>query len=189
MTQFTLYTADCIGDRWNASYPHAIEVHDLESFRQAVSRDHVAAKYRDGYAKSDKERKRLIPSHRAIVDFVCADGIMFDVDNTPANENDPDIPPEQWIYPKDVRAAFPGVPFYLAYSRNHMKEKDGRSPRPKFHIYFAIDTVNDAKKYGSLKKRVCLYFPAFDQNAKDAARFFFGVDNPTVEYYGGEGEQ
>lgn len=30
------------------------------------------------------------------------------------------------------------------------------------------------------------FFPYFDTGAKDAARFFFGVQDPVVELHGGE---
>ena len=105
------------------------------------------------------------------------------------------IPPQKTptttyrIYPKDVQAAFPGVPFYVAYSRNHMKQKGKYSPRPRFHVYFAIDPITDADEFKALKDKVCAYFPPFDMNAKDAARFFFGVENPVVEFYESEGGQ
>ena len=188
-TEFTLYTANCRGDHINTSYPQAVRVTDIESLRRAVSRDHVSAKYRAGYAKSDTEQKNLIPAHRAITDFDSADGIMLDVDNTPAQNTDDDIPPEKWIYPKDVKAAFPGVPFYVVYSRNHNKQKNRYSPRPRFHVYFAIDAITDAGEFTAQKDKVCAYFPQFDTNAKDAARFFYGVENPQVEFYESEGGQ
>ncbi|GHV24209.1 hypothetical protein FACS189465_1030 [Clostridia bacterium] len=70
-----------------------------------------------------------------------------------------------------------------------MKQKGKYSARPKFHVYFAIDPIVDAAEYTALKDKVCTYFPAFDTNAKDAARFFFGVDNPQVEFYESEDKQ
>lgn len=62
-----------------------------------------------------------------------------------------------------------------------MKRKDKYSPRPRFHIIFPIDPVNDSDEYSRLKDSVIAFFPYFDTNAKDAARFFFGVKNPVVE--------
>jgi len=181
--EFTLYTANCRGDFNNTSYPQAVRVTDIESMRRAVSLDHVAAKYRNGYALNDTERKTLIPCHRGINDFDYADAIMFDCDNTPANKNEADIPPEKWIYPKHIKAAFPGVSFIIVYSRNHEKQKGIYSPRPRFHVYFMIDKITDARAYAALKDKVCAYFPQFDKNAKCAARFFFGVENPQIEFY------
>lgn len=184
--EFTLYVAHCTGNQSNTSYPEEVCITDLDSFRRAVSRDHVSAKYKEGYAAKDKEQKNPIPAHRSLNDFDSADGIMFDVDNTPSNEIEPDIAPEQWVYPKDVEAAFPGVSFYVSYSRNDMKAKGKYSARPRFHVYFAIDRITDGKEFSALKDRVCAYFPQFDTNAKDAARFFFGVEKPVVEFHESE---
>jgi hypothetical protein len=114
---------------------------------------------------------------------------MFDVDNTPDKPSEPDIAPELWITPQAIKKAFPGVSFYVSYSRNHMKPKGGRTARPKFHVYFSVDPMTDAREYAALKERVQAYFPQFDNNAKDAARFFFGVENPQVEYYESEDGQ
>ena len=138
----------------------------LEVLAQIVQNDHVSASYKN--------------SRRGIKRFQCANCSMFDVDNT-HTDNEAD-----WQTPEHVKAAFPGVPFYVVYSRNHMKEKDGRSPRPKFHVYFPIDEIIDAAEYTALKNSVCAYYPYFDTNAKDAARFFFGVENPQCEYHDGD---
>ncbi|MDR0813449.1 MAG: hypothetical protein LBO63_05535 [Oscillospiraceae bacterium] len=176
--EFTLYVADCTGNQNNTSYPHPVRVTDLDSFRAAVSRDHVSAKYRAGYRSKDKEHTNLIPAHRCIEDFECANAAMYDNDNTHSDH------PADWITPAHIQAAFPGVPFYVSYSRNHMKQKGPYSPRPRFHVYFAIDPITDAAAFTALKSKVCAYFPQFDQNAKDAARFFFGVEKPQVEFFG-----
>ena len=128
--------------------------------------DHVAAQFRDNQRGNDS--------------FICSDCKMFDVDNA-----DTDTPGE-WISPADVRAAFPGVPFYVCYSRNHMKEKNRKAPRPKFHVYFPDEPVSDGGEYRRQKDAVCAYFAAFDWNARDVGRFFFGVEHPQTEYFEGD---
>jgi hypothetical protein len=40
-------------------------------------------------------------------------------------------------------------------------------------------------RYEKLKAAVQKKFPAFDDNAIDGARFFFGVESPKVEYFAG----
>jgi len=35
----------------------------------------------------------------------------------------------------DVATTFEDIPFVAAYSRNHMKQKGKRTPRPRFHVY------------------------------------------------------
>lgn len=149
-----------------ASYPISIEVKNCDDLRKAVSHDHVCAYYRGNYRKN--------------INFLYADCSMFDVDNT-HSEN-----PAEWVDTEAIIKAFPNVPFYVCFSRNHMKEKNGKAARPKFHVYFPDEEITDPAEYSSLKNKVADYFPLFDQNAKDNARFFFGVENPSVKYFSGE---
>ena len=68
-----------------------------------------------------------------------------------------------------------------------MAQKGSRSPRPRFHIIFPIDSVMNGDDYRMLKESIMAFFPYFDM--KDAARFFFGVQNPVVELHGGENNE
>ncbi len=52
-------------------------------------------------------------------------------------------------------------------------------------MIFPIEPVTDSNAYRSLKDSVIAFFPYFDTNAKDSARFFFGVKSPVAEYHGG----
>lgn len=149
----------------NAKYPYEVEIKNCEDLKRVASYDNTCAKCKDNYRKNDN--------------FLEADCSMFDVDNT-HSEN-----PAEWIYPENVQKMFSDVAFYVVYSRNHMKAKNGKAARPKFHIYFADKLFTSMDDYTKHKQTVCNYFTAFDPNAKDAARFFFGVENPQVEYYEG----
>lgn len=160
-----LYYNKVCQNRFNAQYPHRVEVKEPEDLENVVRYDHVCAEYKDSYRKNDN--------------FISADCSMFDIDNA---ESDIE---EEWVTPEEVRKAFPDVPFYVSYSRNHMKPKEGKAPRPKFHVYFPDRAFENMGEYKSHKEKVCCYFTAFDQNAKDAARFFFGVEQPKVEFYPG----
>ncbi|NCB00964.1 MAG: hypothetical protein EOM67_02220 [Spirochaetia bacterium] len=44
----------------------------------------------------------------------------------------------------------------------------------------------DAELYATLKKRVQVFFPYFDNNALDAARLLFGSTNPLGEFFLGD---
>ena len=107
MMKFTLYTADCRGNRKNAVYPNKRIIEDEESFADAVAYDHVCAKY-----------KR---SHRGNDDFEYADCTPMD------NDNDHSDNPEDWIYPEDYGKMLPDVAYVVAPSRHNMKEKDGKA--------------------------------------------------------------
>lgn len=159
--KFTLYHADYIGSPNNCSYPHKVEVTNLEELTTAVARDYVCAEYRNSYRNGEN--------------FIGSDCLPVDCDND-HSEN-----PAEWVTPKDVEDAFPGVSFAIHYSRSHMKEKNGKAARPKFHVLFPIDHMTDPTAYSDMKKLVNTIFPYFDSKALDAARFFFGTNTVEVD--------
>ena len=161
----TLFTAECRQNNRNCVYPHRVEVSDEVTLKQAVALDYVCAEFRE--------------NRRSIENFVRCDCLAFDVDNDHS-----DIPAE-WILPKDVAEFFSGVTFWVHFSRSNMKEKNGKEPRPKFHVFFPIRECRSAQQCASLKQAVQRIFPYFDEQALDAARFFFGTEDPEVEYWEG----
>lgn len=163
--KFTLYRADRLGMPENCIYPHKVEVSDKNTLLQAVSYDYVCAEYRGNYRNNDN--------------FLGADCLPVDCDNDHSDDS------EDWVYPSDVAAAFPSVAFAVHYSRNHMKVKNGKEARPKFHVLFPIGRLTDAAQYSDLKKLVNTLFPYFDTKALDAARFFFGTKAPQVDIFDG----
>lgn len=165
MIRLTLYTADCVGSLSNCVYPNKNIITDEQSMKAAMQHDHVTAEYKDNY--------------RSNSNFISADNVPLDCDNDHSDNSD------EWITPFEVAMAFPDMSFVAVYSRNHMKIKDGKSARPRFHVYFVIPTVTDSREYTVLKKRITATFPYFDSNALDSARLIFGVKNPEVEFYDG----
>lgn len=139
---FTLYHADCIGQAGNCLYPHKVEITDNDSLERAVSRDYVCAEYERSYRSNDN--------------FIGSDCLSVECDNDHSDN------PADWKTPDDIADAFPGVEFAVHYSRNHMKMKNGRAARPKFHAFFAIDHITDAEEYASLKRLLSAIFPYFD---------------------------
>lgn len=166
MAEFKLYFADCAGTPSNCSYPHEAVITDETILRQVVRRDYVCVAYQKGY--------------RANSNFLTTTCLGMDCDND-HSEN-----PDEWVTPEDVRRTFPDTTFAVHFSRNSMKEKRGKAPRPKFHVLFLIDEMTDHAEYSNLKKRVNSIFPYFDTRALDAARFFFGTDDPEVEFHSGK---
>lgn len=162
---FTIYSADLVGNPENCSYPHRHNITDAASLKAAFCHDYVCAEYRNSYRSNDN--------------FIGSDCLPVDCDND-HTEN-----PEDWITPADIAEAFPNVCFAIHYSRHHMKVKNGRPARPKFHVFFPIDRVTDAESYSAMKKLINAIFPYFDKKALDAARFFFGTPSPQVEFFGG----
>lgn len=162
---FTIYGSNVVGNQANCLYPKKHTVTDEASLRDAVCHDYVCAEYNNNYRNNDN--------------FISADCLPVDCDNDHSDN------PDDWVYPADVADAFPGVEFAVHYSRNHMKVKNGKTARPKFHILFPIDRVTDSEEYSRIKKQVRMVFPYFDKNALDSARFFFGTQNPQVQIFAG----
>lgn len=166
MIQFTLYTSNHKGNLSNCLYPNKLVIKDEETMKEAIKFDHVTAEYKDSY--------------RSNSNFIRADNIPLDCDNDHSDD------PKDWVTSVDVALEFSGVPFVVAYSRNHMKQKGNKAARPRFHVYFMVSEIRDSKEYGDLKKRIASYYPYFDKNALDSGRFLFGTDNPEVEFYDGD---
>ena len=160
-----LYTAECRQNNKNCYYPHRMEVTDAESLKKAVSKDYTCAEFKG--------------NRRSIDNFIQADCVGFDVDNDFS-----DVPAE-WILPQDIAEFFSGTTFWIHYSRSNMREKNGKEARPKFHVMFPIAPCNSAEKYAAMKQAVQRMFPYFDAQALDPARFFFGTEEPDVEYWEG----
>lgn len=166
--QITIYDAATVGSASNCVYPTTVTVTDAAMMKQAAAFDHVTADYRQHY--------------RSKQNFLKADCVPMDCDNDHSDN------PDEWITPFDVAMAFPGVGLIAVYSKSHMKQKNSRSPRPRFHIYLACNEITDPDKYTELKQNIAAAFPYFDGNALDSARFLFGVQDAEVEVYEGEGK-
>ena len=160
-----MYHADCIGQEKNCQYRHRVEITDEASLLEVVRHDYVCAEYQDGYRSNNN--------------FIGSDCVAMDFDND-HSEN-----PEDWVRPQQILDALPGVTIAIHYSRNHMRIKKGKPARPKFHVMIAIDPVTDSKAYASIKRKLAALLPFVDMNALDSARFFFGTEDPLVEFYPG----
>lgn len=163
---FIFYTADSLGNASNCRYPNRHEVNSAEDFCNVAAHDYVCAEYAGNYRNNNN--------------FRFSNVLAMD------NDNDSSDDPDEWITPDDIRAIMPGVPFLVHYSRHHMKPKENKSARPRYHVAFLIDDCRDFKAYAALKKRLHEHFPFFDGKALDAARFFFGTAEAEVAYYDGD---
>lgn len=163
--QITMFTADCTGQAANCSYPNRRVVSTPEKMREAVRFDHVCAEYKGNY--------------RSIGNFARSDVVVMDIDNDHTEE------PAEWITLEKLDELLPDISYVIAFSRNHMKVKDGKAARPKFHVYFQITETTDAGWYAALKRGIKKRFDFFDGNALDAARFIFGADAGEVVWHEG----
>ena len=161
-----MYHADCVGQEKNCLYRHRVEITDEASLLEVVRHDYVCAEYQDGYRSNNN--------------FLGSDCVAVEFDND-HSEN-----PEDWVRPQQIVDALPGVTIAIHYSRNHMRIKKGKPARPKFHVMIAIDPVTDSKAYAAIKRKLAALLPFVDMNALDSARFFYGTEDPLVEFYPGD---
>lgn len=166
MLNFTIYTADCVGNSGNCLYPNKMIVTDKESFIKATKMDHVIAKYKGNYRSKDN--------------FEYSDCIPLDCDNDHSDN------PNEWVTPLDIALEIPGVAFAVSCSKHHNISKGDKSARPRFHIFFPIEIVSDEQEYADMKRRIADAFPYYDTNALDSARFLYGNDSDEVEFYEGD---
>lgn len=166
MLNFTIYTADCVGNSGNCLYPNKSVVTDKDSFIKATKMDHVTAKYKGNYRSKDN--------------FESSDCIPLDCDNDHSDNQN------EWVTPLDIALEIPGVAFAVSYSRHHNLSKGDKSARPRFHIFFPIEIVSDEQEYADMKRRIADAFPYYDTNALDSARFLYGNDSDEVEFYEGD---
>lgn len=163
--QVTICTANCVGQAGNCSYPNRVTVVTPEQLQEAVKKDHVCAEFKGNY--------------RSVENFIRSDVIVMDIDNDHTDE------PTEWITPEKMKELFPNVEYLLAPSRHHLLDKEGKSARPRYHMYFPISEITDAGRYANLKKAIQSVYSFFDGNALDAARFIFGAECDEVIYHDG----
>lgn len=76
--------------------------------------------------------------------------------------------------------------FYVHYSTNHLKWKNGKKYRLKCHFIFPINVITSIKEYKNLKHRIYDFYPYFDSQALDGARMLFGTKDAIVDVVNGE---
>lgn len=161
MTKMTLYRNNKKQAESYTYYNIKCTIESLSDLQDVALYDHVSCAYKN--------------NHRANEDFISADCVMMDLDNSHSDD------PEDWKTMDDVAEAFPDVEFYYIESRNHMKAKKNgkgelKEARPKYHIYFPCgQLVKDPEQYELLKGRIGALFPYFDTKCKDIAHFFYAV--------------
>ena len=162
MRAFTLSIAQGLRQvEGNTRYPIPARISNLDELQKAVEFDHVGGFFKD--------------NHRSNKDFISTDCILMDCDNDSSDS------PESWMTPDTLADRLPNVEFAAVCSRNHMKDKGTHSARPRFHFYFALSVpVDKAELIRDIKEKLLVVVPEFDAAAKDAARFFFGVEKPIV---------
>ena len=84
--QITMFTANCVGQAGNCSYPNRAPVSTAEQLQSAARSDHFCAEYKGNY--------------RSIGNFIRSDVIVMDIDNDHTEE------PDDWITPEKMDEEF-----------------------------------------------------------------------------------
>ena len=168
--KFSLQLSTTRGNAANKLYPQTATISSLDELKTAVQYDHVGGLSKDNTRSNDN--------------FISCDVVIMDVDNDETENSD------EWITPERIAAIFKDVEFCVIYSKSHNKIKTSGgkefSARPRFHVYFTLSkTINNAEQVRALKEGLLNICSAFDANAKDAARFIFGVEEPDGLYFAG----
>jgi hypothetical protein len=132
MRKFDLFCSDKCGEPLNTIYQNKKIINNTKELKAAATLDHVAAAYQFHMRKNKN--------------FIKSNCVMFDIDNTDTDRA------ADFITYNTLSTDFLDVEYYTVTSRNHMKEKDGKAPRPKFHVYFPIDPISDSVEYTALKE-------------------------------------
>ena len=157
----TVYCVDQCGNPKNCLYPHSGTSNDPDELKRLFHNDHTLIRFKNNYRCIDNFAEAVV----AVLD----------------NDNDHSDNPQDWVAIEDIPTLFPDVPCVVNTSRNHMRQKGARSPRPRYHVAFPIDPITKPETYTALMQRVQAMFPFFDGKALDAGRFFFG--NPETEVF------
>ena len=158
--QFSLCHSGKTGIQTSTVYPNNVRITDDKSLLNAVQYDHVGAEFTN-HTRSNSN-------------FIKSNVIVMDIDNDKTDN------PNEWVTEENIKEIFIDYNFALVTSRNHMLSKGTMIARPKFHIYFPINETNDREAYVAMKEELTNRYHFFDDNAKDAARFFFGNPNANV---------
>lgn len=163
--QMTLFHADVVGKAANCAYPHKVVVADTDALKCVIAHDHVCATYKNNYRNN--------------ANFQMSDVIPMDIDNDHSDN------PADWITEDKMDELFGSIDYVLVPSRHHMLPKDGKSARPRYHVYFPIENCTDADEYTAIKVALQKAYSFFDDNALDAARFLFGATTDEVVWHEG----
>lgn len=150
----------------NKTYSTQATISSIDDLKKAARFDHVGA--------------ILLNNERRNDNVLYANCLIMDCDN--GHTEDPSL----WLTPEKLAERLPNVEFTIVHSRNHMKDKDKYSARPRFHAYFALnEPVKEAANIRGIKDKLIALIPEFDDGAKDAGRLIYGVENPQGKFFEG----
>ena len=67
-------------------------------------------------------------------------------------DNDHSDDPADWITEDKMDELFGSIDYVLVPSRHHMLPKDGKSARPRYHVYFPIEETDSAERCAAIAR-------------------------------------
>lgn len=146
MEVIVFHSGNC-GNAKNCLYPHSGTGSTPDELKKLFCYDHTFIRFKNNY----RSKENFLEATVATLD----------------NDNDHSDNPTEWIPIETIPGLFPGVPCVISTSRHHMKQKGNRSPRPRYHVAFQIDSIQSPEEYTVFLTRVQALFPFFDGKALD----------------------
>jgi hypothetical protein len=139
------------------------EIHTEAELVGVLKYDHVFSKLKNGYRSCKNFEKTKL--------------LWGDIDNTHSED------PNDWVTIKSFKEKFKEFNWFLYTSKSHGLEKDGKTPRDKFHVVFPLDReILDGKEVKELLIKLYDSFEPFDGQVKDQTHFFIGTDDCCKEF-------
>lgn len=160
------FYGNCCGNAKNCLYSHKGIAKSGDEFKAFLKYDHTFIQFKGNYRSKDN--------------FIKANAVVFDCDNEFSDTA------SEWVKPENIKDIFKNVKCIIYTSRNHMRRKGNKSPRPRFHVIFPVEPIVTELSFCELTVKVCQMYPFFDDNAIDAGRFFFGNPDTEVTVISGE---
>lgn len=151
--------------KFETVYPFEADILDKTELEQIVKSDHVMCKFKDNKRGNDN--------------FISSDCLYADIDNAGSDN------PNDWMTLSKFQMMFHKYEYYIATSKSHQIEKEGKTSRDKFHIYFPIKEITDPEKFKHWLVALTYKYKFLDKQVKDLQRPFFASANPIIIYHKG----
>ena len=161
----SLHRNDCKQKANRSFYPIKEDINNTQEFNDFLGYDHVLHTYKG--------------TKRSINNWKGATFLPVDIDNKGLQESD-------WMTPERFLSIIPDVTCAISFSRNHMKKKNGETPRPKFHAYlklpYSIENNDTYKSYTyKLSKLLTINGISYtDPAVAKESQCFFGCSDPNA---------
>jgi putative DNA primase/helicase len=160
-----IYTDFVYQNAKHLTFNNIVEVDSVEELEEIAQYDIVFGKLNGTRNKSN---------------WIESDVLYADIDN---ENNDPNT----WMTIEQFIERYKKYEFYITTSKSHMKIKDGKDARPKFHVYFPIHkTITDKNGYERLLNKLTIFIKEADKSIKNCDRLFYGNKNTETYYNSGE---